>query len=62
MANESTAAPFLVDGIQTISIHNGVARVVLMRLDVGGKAVPAVELHIPMNQVASIAQALAKVR
>ncbi len=52
---------FLVDGIQTISIHNGVARIQFMRLDVNGKPSSVVELDIPMNQVEAVSQALTKI-
>ena len=53
---------FMVDGIQSVAIHNGVARVVFMRLDTDGKPLPSVELNIPLNQMASITQALSKVK
>lgn len=55
-------ANYLVDGIQSVSIHNGIARVVFMRLDTNGKPLPSVELNIPMNQVSSITTALSKVK
>ena len=53
---------FMVDGIQSVAIHNGVARVLFMRLDTDGEPLPSVELNIPMNQVASITTALSKVK
>lgn len=53
---------YLVDGIQSVAIHNGIARIVFMRLDTNGKPLPSVELNIPMNQVPSITTALSKVK
>lgn len=52
----------VVDGIQSVAVHNGIARVLFMRLDVDGKPLPAVELNIPMNQMKAISQALGKVK
>ena len=53
---------YLVDGIQSVAIHNGIARIVFMRLDTNGKPLPSVELNIPMNQVPSITTALSKIK
>jgi len=50
----------IVDGIQTVGVHNGVARVQFMRLGADGKPVPAVELLIPVNQISAIVQGLSK--
>ena len=50
-----------VDGIQTVGVHNGIARVQFMRLGADGKPVPAIELLIPVNQVSAIAQGLSKI-
>jgi len=51
MINNNLLTPnFVVDGIQSISVHNGIARVLFMLLDVNGKPLPAAELNIPMNQ------------
>jgi|TARA_R110001583_G_scaffold195427_1_gene373256 hypothetical protein len=58
----SAADSFMVDGIQSVAIHNGVARIVFMRLDTNGKPLPTVELNVPMNQMSSITQALGKVK
>ena len=51
----------IVDGIQTVGVHNGIARVLFMRLGADGKAAPAVELLIPINQIGAIAQGLSKI-
>ena len=63
-ATTSTIQPdnYLVDGIQSVAIHNGLARIVFMRLDTKGKPLPSVELNIPMNQVAPITAALGKIK
>jgi hypothetical protein len=58
----SPADSFMVDGIQSVAIHNGVARIVFMRLDTNGEPLPSVELNVPMNQMSSITQALGKVK
>jgi hypothetical protein len=58
----SAADSFMVDGIQSVAIHNGVARIVFMRLDTNGKPLPTVELNVPMNQMSSITQSLGKVK
>lgn len=58
----SPESSFMVDGIQSVAIHNGVARIVFMRLDTNGKPLPSVELNVPMNQMPSITQALGKVK
>lgn len=50
----------IVDGIQTVGVHNGIARVQFMRLGADGKPTPAVELLIPVNQVNAIVQGLSK--
>lgn len=60
--SEKSALPFLVDGVQSIAVNNGIARILFMRLDITGTPMPAVELHIPMNQMASIAQSLSKIK
>jgi hypothetical protein len=51
----------LVDAIQTAGVHNGVARVRFVRLGADGKPVPAVELLIPVSQLATIAQGLGRI-
>lgn len=51
-----------VDGIQTIGIHNGVARVLFVRMSAEGKALPALELLIPVSQAVHIVKGLAGIR
>lgn len=51
---------FLVDGIKTIAIHNGVVRIQFMRLGMDGKPVNSVELHVPVVSMKSVAEALRK--
>lgn len=53
--------PFLADGISAIAIHNGVARVQFMRLSLDGKAVPSVEIDLPVNAIKLVVDALKKV-
>lgn len=53
---------FIVDGIQSLGVHNGVARVQFFRLTVDGKSVPVVELQIPVSQAAQIAKGLSTIR
>jgi hypothetical protein len=55
-------ASIVVDGIQHLSVHNGLGRVVLMRLGPDGKPIPVLELCIPVNQAMVIAQAIGKIK
>ena len=52
----------VIDGVQSMGVHNGIGRVVLMRLGADGKPVPVVELCIPANQAMAIAQAIGKIK
>lgn len=52
----------LCDAVKTVAVHNGVARVVLMRLDADGQSFPVLELQIPVPQVADVVKALASIR
>lgn len=52
---------YVVDGIKSIAIHNGVARVLFMRLDADGEPLPAVELDIPLNQLEAITTAIGNI-
>ena len=52
---------YLVDGVSAVGIHNGVARVQFMRLNVDGKPEPTVELAVPVPQLRSILDAFVKV-
>ena len=60
MAADSNPS-IIVDGIQTVGVHNGIARVQFIRLGPDGKPIPAVELLIPVNQAGQIVQGLAKI-
>jgi hypothetical protein len=52
----------LVDGVSSIAIHNGVARVQFMRLDLDGRPTDSHEVMIPMGAVQSIIEALQKLQ
>jgi hypothetical protein len=51
---------FPVDSISSLGIHNGVVRIQFMRLTPEGKAVPAVELNVPISQLRSLVETLSK--
>ena len=51
---------FLVDGVSAIAVHNGVARIQFMRLNVEGNAEPAFELAVPAPQTRAILEAFVK--
>jgi len=51
---------YLVDGVSAVAIHNGVARIQFMRLNVEGKPEPSVELAVPVTQVKSLIEAFTK--
>ena len=53
---------FLVDGVSTVGVHNGVARVQFMRIGVDGKVVNSLELCFSTGTVKSIIDALRKVQ
>lgn len=50
-----------VDGIQALGVHNGVARVLMMRLSSDGKPLPVLELLLPATQVRTVIEGLGKV-
>jgi hypothetical protein len=52
----------LVDGVSSIAIHNGVARVQFMRLGLDGQQINSHEVLIPMGAVPSIIEALQKLQ
>lgn len=60
MDNNGTEVVF-VDGIQALGVHNGVARVLMMRLGSDGKPMPALELLIPAAVIRSVIEGLGKV-
>ncbi len=49
------------DTVQSAGVHNGIARISFIRLDAEGKNLPALELLIPVGQVASLLKALQSV-
>jgi len=56
-----TLPTILVDGVSSIAIHNGVARITLMRLGPDGKAINSHEMHVPLPAMKSFMEALRKV-
>jgi hypothetical protein len=46
------------DTVQSVAVHNGIARITFIRLDTSGKPMPALELLMPVGQVGSLAKAL----
>ena len=58
---EDKTPTFLVDGVSSIAIHNGVARLQFMRLDFEGSAVPSHEVWVPVPAMKSILEALRKI-
>ncbi|WP_430233708.1 hypothetical protein, partial [Nitrosomonas communis] len=51
---------FLVDGVSTIAIHNGVVRIQFMRLGTDGGPQPCLQLHVPVSAMKSVAEAIRK--
>jgi hypothetical protein len=49
------------DSIRSAGLHNGNARVLFTRFDVGGKALPALELILPNAEIKALISALQKV-
>jgi hypothetical protein len=58
--SSNNADSYLVDGVSAIAVHNGVARLQFMRLNVEGKPEAVVELEVPVGQVKSIVEAFMK--
>ena len=57
-----TQPTLLVDGVSSIAIHNGVARVQFMRLGLDGLPTDSHEVLIPLGAVPSIIEALQKLQ
>jgi hypothetical protein len=51
----------MIDGVASVSSHNGIIRIVGFQLDAAGKQVPSVELLVPPGAVGSLLEALEKV-
>jgi hypothetical protein len=49
---------FPVDGISSLGIHNGVVRIQFMRLNTDGKAIPCVEINVPVSQIKTLSDTL----
>ncbi len=60
MTQPAPAATVLVDAIQSIGIHNGIVRLLCVRLETKGSPTPVVELCVPMSQVHLFADAMKK--
>ena len=56
-----TAPVVLCDAIQSLAVHNGVARLTLTRLAADGRAAPALELLLPLPVISQIVEALKSV-
>lgn len=59
MSSNTTEVVF-VDGIQAVGVHNGVARVMMMRLGSDGKPLPALELLMPIAIMKSVIEGFTK--
>ena len=60
LPGNTNADSYLVDGVSAIAVHNGVARMQFMRLNVDGRPEAVVELAVPVAQVKSIVEAFMK--
>jgi hypothetical protein len=60
MAQSTEVPAILADGVSGLAVHNGIARVQLMRLGNDGKPQPVVELQLPVGVVKSVIEALRK--
>jgi hypothetical protein len=55
MTNTQT---ILVDGVQSMSVHNSVVRLELVQLQPDGKAAPVIQLQVPQQSVRKLIEAL----
>ena len=60
MANTVRVEEVFVDGVQSLSAHNGVLRVQMFSFAPDGSAKPAVVLLLPQSQVRSVVEGLTK--
>ena len=51
---------YLIDGLQALAMHNGVARIMFMKMNMAGQPVPEVQLMIPLDQMKEIIEGLQK--
>ena len=61
MISKDGIQAFLVDGVTGVAVHNGVARIQFMRLDIQGRPEEICEVHIPVNVVRGVVEALRKI-
>ncbi|WP_298421582.1 hypothetical protein [Rhodoblastus sp.] len=62
MEQKSNSGALFFDNVQAVGVHNGVARIALIRLASDGKPVPVLELLIPTTQVPQVIKALQQIR
>jgi hypothetical protein len=60
MAGSFEIQEIFVDGLQSVSAHNGVIRLQLFSISPDGSAKPAVVLLVPQSQLRSVVEGLAK--
>jgi len=60
MAASFEVQEIFVDGLQSVSVHNGVIRIQLFSIAPDGSAKPAVVLLLPQSQLKSVVEGLAK--
>ena len=51
----------LLDGVNSVGVHNGIVRVRFFQLLANGQTETVVELQIPLNQIKAIIEALTKI-
>jgi len=61
-ANNSHTPVILCDAVESLAVHNGVARLQLTRLTAEGGSTPALELLAPTVVVAQIIAALQSIK
>jgi hypothetical protein len=49
------------DTVQSVGVHNGLARIAFIRLEANGKPAPALELLMPVSQIGTLTKALQSV-
>lgn len=61
MKDTNNVPAFLSDGVNGLAVHNGVARIQFMRLDIEGRPTPACEVQIPAVVLKGVVEALRKI-
>lgn len=59
-ASSDSPTLVFVDGIASLGVHNGVTRIQFFKLGGDGKAVPALELLLPVTQLRGVVDGLSK--